>query len=70
LSLLLSFVIFGKPQKKEMSDAEYMKNALSAVPKAVTDGAKVVRVMDDGSMKTIRDGGNGHLHGHGYGQNV
>lgn len=59
LSLLLSFVIFAKPQKKEMSDAEYTKKALSAAPKAVADGAKVVRVMDDGSMKTIRDGGNG-----------
>ena len=59
LSLLLFFVIFAKPQKKEMSDAEYTKKALSAAPKAVADGAKVVRVMDDGSMKTIRDGGNG-----------
>ena len=58
-SLLLSFVVFAKPLNKEMSDAEYTKKAHSAAPKAVADGAKVVRVMDDGSMKTIRDGGNG-----------
>jgi hypothetical protein len=58
LGLLLCLAIFAKPQKKEMSDAEYMKKALSAAPKAVAEGAKVVRVLD-GSMKTIREGGNG-----------
>ena len=59
LSLLSVVAIFGKPQKKEMSDAEYIKQALSAAPKAVAEGAKVVRLLNDGSMKTIREGGNG-----------
>lgn len=59
LSLLLALAIFAKPQKKEISDAEYIKQALSAAPKAVAEGAKVVRVLNDGSMKTIREGGNG-----------
>ena len=59
LSLLLALAIFAKPQKKEITDAEYIKQALSAGPKAVAEGAKVVRVLNDGSMKTIREGGNG-----------
>ena len=59
LSLVSVVAIFAKPQKKEMSDAEYIKQALSAAPKAVAEGAKVVRLLNDGSMKTIREGGNG-----------
>ena len=59
LSLLSVVAIFAKPQKKEMSDAEYIKQALSAAPKAVAEGANVVRLLNDGSMKTIREGGNG-----------
>ena len=58
-TLLLSLAIFAKSQKKEISDAEYTKKALSAAPKSVADGAKVIRVLDDGSMKTVRDGSNG-----------
>src|SRR5215472_5759474 len=59
LGVLLCLAIFAKPQKKDVSDAEYMKKALSAAPKAVAGGAKVVRVFKDGSLKTIREGGNG-----------
>jgi hypothetical protein len=59
LSLLLALAISAKPQKKEITDAEYIKQALSAGPKAVAEGAKVVRVLNDGSMKTIREGENG-----------
>jgi hypothetical protein len=59
LSLLLPLAIFAKPQKKEMSEDEYIKQALSAAPRAVAEGARVVRVLNDGSMKTIREGGNG-----------
>ena len=59
LGVLLCLAIFAKPQNKDMSDAEYMKKALSAAPKAVAGGAKVVRVLNDGSLKTIREGGNG-----------
>ena len=59
LSLFSCFAIFARPQRKEMSDAEYEKKALSAAPKAIAEGAKVVRMSKDGSMKTIREGGNG-----------
>jgi hypothetical protein len=59
LSLLLALAISATPQKKEITDAEYIKQALSAGPKAVAEGAKVVRVLNDGSMKTIREGENG-----------
>ena len=59
LSLFLALAILALPQKKEISDTEYIKQALSAAPKAVAEGAKVVRVQNDGTMKTIRDGGNG-----------
>jgi len=59
LSLFLALAILALPQKKEISDTEYIKQALSAAPKAVAEGAKVVRVQTDGTMKTIRDGGNG-----------
>jgi hypothetical protein len=46
-------------QKKRMTDAEYTAKALSAAPKSISDGAAVVRMADDGSMKTIRKGTNG-----------
>jgi hypothetical protein len=59
LSLLLALAVFARPQKKEMSDDEYIKQALLAAPKAVAERARVVRVLNDGSMKTIREGGNG-----------
>jgi len=55
---LLMIAILANPQKKEMTDAEYAAKALSAAPKAVADGAAVVRVQNDGSMKTIREGKN------------
>ena len=56
---LLAVVILANPQKKEMTDAEYTAKALSAAPEAVAHGAAVVRVQNDGSMKTIREGKNG-----------
>lgn len=46
-------------QKKQVSDAEYTAKALSAAPKAIADGATVLRMGDDGNMKTIRKGTNG-----------
>jgi len=56
---LLAVAIPTNPQGKEMTDAEYTAKALSAGPPAVADGAAVVRVQNDGSMKTIRSGKNG-----------
>jgi hypothetical protein len=51
--------ILANPQKKEMTVAEYTAKALSAAPEAIADGAAVVRVQNDRSMKTIREGKNG-----------
>ena len=56
---LLAIVILASPQKKEMTDREYTAKALSAAPTSVADGAAVVRVQNDGSIKTIREGRNG-----------
>jgi hypothetical protein len=46
------------PQAK-LSDAEYVRQATSAAPASVAKGAAVVRVLEDGSMKTLRAGNNG-----------
>jgi hypothetical protein len=56
---LLAIAILAKPQKKEMTDANYAAEALSAAPKAIGEGAAVVRVGNDGTMRTIREGRNG-----------
>lgn len=56
---LLAIAILAKPQKKEMTDAEYTAKALSAAPKAIAEGAAVLRVGADGSMKSLREGKNG-----------
>jgi len=57
--LLLAIAVMAKPQKKEMTDAEYTATALTAAPKAIAEGAAVVRVEKDGSMRTLREGKNG-----------
>ena len=49
----------GLMQKTEMTDAQYTAKALSAAPKAIADGAAVMRMNADGSMKTLRKGSNG-----------
>jgi hypothetical protein len=46
-------------EKKEITDAEYTAQALSAAPKSIADGAAVVRMGADGNMKTLRKGTNG-----------
>ena len=56
---LVALAVLAKPQKKEMTDAEYTKEAISAAPKAVAEGAAVVRPEKDGSMHTVRKGNNG-----------
>lgn len=60
--LVLSFfavVTVVQAQKGQMSDSQYMAQALSAAPKAVAAGAAVVRMEKDGSMHTLREGKNG-----------
>ncbi len=56
---LLAIAILAEPQKKEMNDTEYTAKALSAAPKAIAEGAAVVRVENDGKMRTVREGRNG-----------
>ena len=56
---LVALAVLAKPQKKEITDAEYTKEAISAAPKAVAEGAAVVRPEKDGSMRTVRKGNNG-----------
>jgi len=49
--LLLLIRAAANAQQKQMSDTEYMAQALSAAPRAVAEGAGVVRVDKDGSMR-------------------
>jgi len=54
------FIAAGtRPQQKQAADAEYIKQALSAAPEAVAKGAAVIRMQENGSMKTLRSGDNG-----------
>jgi len=46
-------------QMAQSSDADYIKQALSAAPDDVAKQAAVVRVEKDGSMRTLRPGTNG-----------
>ncbi|GAC1670904.1 MAG: hypothetical protein NVS9B4_26620 [Candidatus Acidiferrum sp.] len=48
----------AKTQQKQATDADYIKQALSAAPAAVAKEAAVVRVGQDGSMHTVREGKN------------
>jgi len=45
-------------QQKQTSDSDYIAQALSAAPEAVAKGAAVVRVEENGSMRTLRPGNN------------
>jgi hypothetical protein len=51
-------VVVAKTQQKQTSDSDYMAQALSAAPEAVAKGATVVRVEENGSMRTLRAGKN------------
>lgn len=56
---LLAIAVTASPQQGQMSDSEYIAQAVSAAPKAVGEGAAVVRPDKDGSMRTLREGNNG-----------
>ncbi len=45
-------------QQKQTSDSEYIAQALSAAPEGVAKGAAVIRVEENGSMRTLRAGKN------------
>ena len=50
----LFIAVVTRTQQKEMSDAEYTKQALSAAPEAVAKDAGVVRMDANGTMRTLR----------------
>jgi hypothetical protein len=57
--LLLLTAAVTPAQNAEMSDADYVKQALSAAPQAIGDAAGVIRMGQDGAMHTLRPGTNG-----------
>ncbi len=57
--LALTVVIEAQAKKSEISDSQYMKQALSAAPPAVAKNASVIRMDKDGTMRTLRKGNNG-----------
>jgi hypothetical protein len=46
-------------KKAETSDAQYTAQALSSAPKSIAKDASVVRMDEDGKMRTLREGKNG-----------
>jgi hypothetical protein len=54
----LCIAAVSRTQQKEMSDAEYMKQALSAAPEAVAKDAGVMRMDANGTMRMLRDSKN------------
>jgi len=59
ISILGLLGIVAAQKTKEVSDAEYTKQALSAAPKEIAKDAGIIRVGADGSMKTLRESKNG-----------
>jgi hypothetical protein len=57
VSLLLSAVI-THGQRPNSADAAYIAGALSAAPKAIAKDAAVVRIENDGTIRTVRPGTN------------
>jgi hypothetical protein len=63
--------VAAKTQQKKPSDSEYIAQALSAGPEAVAKGAAVIRVEENGNVRTLRAGKKRvYVHGHGHGQDV
>jgi hypothetical protein len=56
---LFAVALAARSQQKQMSDSEYIAQAMSAAPKAVAKDATIVRMENDGSMRTLRAGTNG-----------
>jgi hypothetical protein len=60
--LALAFGIVSVPaaaQTTGMSDSDYMAKIKAAAPPAVVQGANIVQMQADGSMKTLQSGTNG-----------
>ena len=56
---LFFIVSAADTQQNQISDSEYLKQALSAAPDAVSKDAMVVRPDKDGKLRTLRAGTNG-----------
>jgi hypothetical protein len=56
---LVAAVPVVKAQQKQVSDAVYTAQSLSAAPAAVAKHATIIRVNKDGSIRTLRSGNNG-----------
>jgi outer membrane receptor for monomeric catechols len=56
---LFAAALAAVAQQRQVSDSEYISQALSAAPAAVAKDAAVVRTEKDGSMRTLRPGKNG-----------
>ncbi|HEV2615738.1 MAG TPA: hypothetical protein VGU63_03905 [Candidatus Acidoferrales bacterium] len=56
---LFAIAATAPAQQPNISDSQYIAQALSAAPKAVAKGAAVVRAGNNGSMRTLRAGNNG-----------
>jgi len=50
--------VAGAASAAEMSDAELIKNAMSAGPSAVAENATIMAFDEDGQMRTLREGTN------------
>ncbi len=59
LAWMIAMGVAAEAQQKQMSDSEYIAQALSAAPKSVAKEAAVMRVEKDGTMRTLRPGKNG-----------
>ena len=57
--LLVAATSLINAQQKQISDADYIAQALSAAPAAVAKHATVIRVDNEGSIRTLRSGSNG-----------
>lgn len=58
VSIFLFLPVAGSGQSQP-SDAEYTAQALSAAPEAIAKDATVVKIENDGVLRTIRKGANG-----------
>jgi hypothetical protein len=56
--LLILIAATANTQQKQSSDSEYIAQAVSAAPEAVAKGAAVIRVEENGSVRTLRAGKN------------
>jgi len=57
--LLVAATSLINAQQKQISDADYIAQALSAAPAAVAKHATVIRVDNEGSIRTLRSGSAG-----------